>query len=197
MDLPIDAEVDCTDGPCGRSTHIILNPETEQVTHLVVREHSYAQRLVPVSLAFQSSPDRIQIRCSKDELSRMAPFIRSEFIPMGMTSPAYMLWPASTLEMAVVTLEHEQIPPGEVAIDRGSRVEALDGHIGHVDELLIDRLTRLVTHLVLREGHLWGQRDITIPVVQIDHIQDDTVYLKLKKDDIEKLPQKPIHKQTR
>lgn len=194
MDIPIDAEVHCTDGPCGRSTHIILNPETSQVTHLVVREHSFTQRLVPVEMVTESSPTRIQIRCSKDRLSQMAPFIQAEFVPMGVPSPAYMLWPASIMESAVVTLEHEQVPAGEVAIDRGSRVEAVDGQAGRVDELLIDRVTGQVTHLVLREGHLWGQRDITIPVEMIDHIEAGIVFLKLKKDQIGNLPRTPTHK---
>jgi len=34
--FPLNVEVHCTDGHCGRSTHIILNPVTEQVSHLVV-----------------------------------------------------------------------------------------------------------------------------------------------------------------
>ena len=35
MELPLGVEVHCTDGRCGRSTYIILNPAIDQVTHLV------------------------------------------------------------------------------------------------------------------------------------------------------------------
>ena len=38
MDIPLNVDVHCPDGRCGRSTHIIINPATEQVTHLVVKE---------------------------------------------------------------------------------------------------------------------------------------------------------------
>jgi hypothetical protein len=38
MDIPLNAEVHCTDGVCGRSTYVIVNPVNEQVTHVVVRE---------------------------------------------------------------------------------------------------------------------------------------------------------------
>jgi sporulation protein YlmC with PRC-barrel domain len=197
VDMPIDVEVDCTDGPCGQSTHIVLYPDTEQVTHLVVKEHSLtnAQHLVPVELVSESSARRIHIQCSKDRLSRMEAFIQAEYIPMGMPSPSYMLWPASIMETAVVTLEHELVPQGEVAIVHRSRVEALDGYVGRVVELLIDKATGLVTHLELREGHLWGPKDVTISVAQIDRIQGDTIYLKMSKDDIEKLPKTGVHKQ--
>ena len=49
MDIPINVTVECIDGPGGRSTAIILNPITDQVTHLVVREPGLLgiERLIP------------------------------------------------------------------------------------------------------------------------------------------------------
>ena len=38
MEIPLNVDVHCSDGHCGRSTYIILNPTTEQVTHLVVKQ---------------------------------------------------------------------------------------------------------------------------------------------------------------
>jgi len=55
-------------------------------------------------------------------------------------------------------------------------------------------LYRHITHLVLREGHLWGEKDVTIPVSQIDHIEEGTVHLKLSKPDIEALPAIPVRR---
>ena len=48
--------------------------------------------------------------------------------------------------------------------------------------------TTACTHLVLREGHLWGKKDVTIPVDQIDRIEADVIYLKLDKAAVEHLP---------
>ncbi|MFN2166188.1 MAG: PRC-barrel domain containing protein, partial [Anaerolineae bacterium] len=59
---------------------------------------------------------------------------------------------------------------------------------------LVDPSTGHITHLVLREGHLWGQRDVTIPVSQIDHFDDDSVSLALDKDSIEALPAIPVRR---
>ena len=33
MDIPIDVEVLCTDGPGGHSSAIVLDPVTKEVTH--------------------------------------------------------------------------------------------------------------------------------------------------------------------
>jgi len=61
-----------------------------------------------------------------------------------------------------------------------------------VDKFLIEPASEHITHLVLREGHLWGRRDVTIPVSQIDLIEDSTVYLKLDKEGVGRLPGVPV-----
>jgi hypothetical protein len=43
----------------------------------------------------------------------------------------------------------------------------------------------------MREGHLWGQKEITIPVSAIARVEEDTVYLKLDKAGVEALPAVP------
>jgi hypothetical protein len=50
INIPVDAGVECVDGVCGVSTHIIINPVTNKVTHLVVKQKGFPQieRMVPV-----------------------------------------------------------------------------------------------------------------------------------------------------
>ena len=66
-DIPVRAEVWCSDGLCGRSDELIVNPTTRQVTHLIVKEEqgSYSERLVAVENVAESSPKRINLTCSK------------------------------------------------------------------------------------------------------------------------------------
>ncbi len=54
----------------------------------------------------------------------------------------------------MISVEYERIPPGELAVRRGARVETTDGHAGRVDEFLVNPADGYITHLVLREGHL-------------------------------------------
>jgi hypothetical protein len=39
------------------------------------------------------------------------------------------------------------------------------------------------------EGHLWGKKDIAVPVNQIDRYEDGDVYLKIDKAQVESLPE--------
>jgi uncharacterized protein YrrD len=193
MDIPINVQVICRDGHCGQTTHVILNPKTDQVTHVVVQEYAFSddQRMIPIDQIVESSPQMIQLRCCKDDLVRMEHFTEAEFFT---TAYPHGFWYAPTAEPSVFILTHELVPPGELAIDRGARVVAKDGPIGHVDEFLIDSTSQFITNLVLREGHLWEQKEVTITLAQIERIEDDTVYLKLSKSEIEKLPKKPLPK---
>jgi hypothetical protein len=111
---------------------------------------------------------------------------------------AYLVWPYHIPELnTTIPITHQRIPHGELAVQRGARVEATDGHVGRVDEFLVDPVDTHITHLVLREGHLWGQKDVTIPVSHIDRIEEDTVYLKLDKHSVEALPAIPIRERLR
>jgi sporulation protein YlmC with PRC-barrel domain len=195
MDIPANAEVLCGDRVCGRSTYVILNPITKEVTHIVIKERAYPymERLVPVDLVMESTPIQICLRCTKDELANMERFIEYEFIgPTG--SPPYYMWPYSYPDVELLTLEHKHVPAHELAVRRGARVEATDGYVGRVDEFLVDPKNEHITHLVMRTGHLWGQKDVTIPVSQIARIGEDTVHLKLSKDSIAALPTISIHR---
>ncbi len=179
MDIPINAEVSCSDGLFGKSTHVILMPKTEKITHVVVvyglnPETGY---LVPVDHIVESTSDMIRLNCTREELFKMPVFNQVEYLPTSVTAGVnpYMMFPAYYAPNAVsVKVEVDTIPVGELAIRRGAGVEARDGYVGRVDEFLINPNNDGITHLVLREGHLWGQKDISIPVSQIDHYQDNT-----------------------
>jgi hypothetical protein len=197
MDISINAKVSCTDGPCGRSMYVILKPTTEKITHLVVSNESVPEidYLVSIDHIVESTPTQILLNCSRKEMSKMPIFDTVEFVPSTLTGFAgspYMMWPYYAPATSHIALEKEHIPADELAIRRGAKVEAADGHVGHVDEFLINPGNDHITHLVMREGHLWGQKDVTIPVGQIDHYKDNTVYLKLNKRDIEKLAAIPV-----
>ena len=202
MDIPINVEVLCAGKECGRSTSLVINPINERVTHLVVTEKVFPniERLVPVDKILASSPNSIQLRCSQTDLSNMDAFEETDFIGAGQLEASfpynvpYEVWPYAMYEAMPVPLEHEHIPAGEVVIRRGTPVKARDGQVGKVDEFLVDPENDVITHLVLREGHLWGKKDVTIPVSEIDKIADEAVYLKLDKDAIATLPAVPLRR---
>jgi sporulation protein YlmC with PRC-barrel domain len=193
IDLPLNAEVHCSDGVAGRSTYVIGNPMVRQVTHLVVKSFRppFLEYLVPIILVDENTPDRIKLKCTRSDLIRMEPFEYETYIKTEV--PGVLLWPYDlpdpiTFKNEVETykrVKRQKIPEGGIAVRRGARVKATDGYVGQVDELLVDSNTMQVTHLVLLEGHVFKQREITIPVSQIERVGKTTVYLKLDRQSIE------------
>ena len=199
MEFPLNAEVHCTDGRCGRSSHVILNPTTEQVTHLVVRERrpSSVERLVPARLVTQTAAEVILLNCSLEQFAKLEPFNQTEFVygdlPHHATDPSLtLLWPYVVPAKRIVDEKIRPIPPGELAVRRGAQVRATDGRIGRVEEFVVDPQSGNITHLGMREGHLREGSRICIPVSAIDRIQERVVHLNIDKEAVAALPSIPI-----
>jgi hypothetical protein len=206
MEIPLNAQVECTDGVCGRSVFVLINPVVEEVTHLVVREDESPniEFIVPVDVMAETIADTIQLRCSKADLKKLDPFIKTRFIEQkvsisdytyhGVYGTAYYYPFIAPLMTVSAPVDTKQIPPGELAVHRGTRVEATDGYVGKVDEFVVNPENCHITHLVMREGHLWGQKEVIIPLSAMGEDHDDTVYLKLDKRQVEALPTFPVHR---
>jgi sporulation protein YlmC with PRC-barrel domain len=202
-DIPLKAKVECVDGPCGESGIVLLNPDTRQVTHVVVQDTSFPdrdQRLVPMDQVVETSRSRIRLACTRADVAAMDHFIDSHYArtekepqidwPVDDTVRSV---PRATLTEPLYTQKRvERIPPGELAVRRGTKVAARDGHVGHVGELVVDPESGHISHLVLEEGHLWAKKEATLPVSTVDYILEDTVYLKLSKQEVAALPAVPV-----
>jgi sporulation protein YlmC with PRC-barrel domain len=64
-------------------------------------------------------------------------------------------------------ITYDTVPLGEVAVRRGQGVQATDGEIGKVQGLVIDPRNHHVTHVLLEEGHLWGRKEVAIPITAV------------------------------
>ncbi len=212
MQIPLNAQVECTDGIYGRSKYVLIDPVVDHVTNLIVKEDAdpNTEYIVPVDFVTETIADTIRLSCSKAELEKMDPFIETKFIKeqvperysrygyggYGMGSLYYM--PYTTPDVTVYEVEEiQQIPPGELSVHRGTHVEATDGYVGKVDEFVVHPVTGHITHLVMREGHLWGQKDVIIPLSALAPMGDtheDTVFLKLDKHQLESMPTFPLHR---
>jgi sporulation protein YlmC with PRC-barrel domain len=208
MEIPVQAQVECTDGHAGQSVYVLINPMSDQVTHLVVKEAvSKTEYIVPVEFVGETIVNTIQLYCRMAKLKKMQPFVKTTFIEekipytsLGGANEmyrggSYYYLPYVDPEMTVqVPVEHKQIPSGELAVHRGTRVESTDGYVGHINEFVVNPKSGHITHLVMREGHLWGQKEVIIPVSAMGDALGDTVFLKLDKQQIESLPTFPLHR---
>ncbi|MCJ7733728.1 MAG: PRC-barrel domain-containing protein [Anaerolineales bacterium] len=79
-------------------------------------------------------------------------------------------------------------------MQRGTGVEATDGYVGKVDEFVGNPENGHIAYFVMREGHLWRKKEVVIPLSVLVDTREDTVFLKLDKQQIESLLTLPVHR---
>ena len=204
LDIPLGAKVECMDGECGKSTSIIVNPLGRKVTHFVLENDDFVghkDRIVPVEKIADSTPKVIQLNCTIQDMVTMKPFTDTQYIHRDVAhySGAYFghemyayTEPYYFPDEGAISVDAESVPAGERNFHRGMVVEAKDGKVGEVDGLVVNPESEEITHLILQEGHLWGKKDVALPISSIDRVADDTVYLNLDKKTVEDLPAVPV-----
>ena len=183
------AKASCVDGPGGEVTRVIIDPATETVTHLVIepKHRLGAGRLVPLDLVDATAGD-IRLRCTVEEFGRLEAAEETELVDdvaggVGLGG----MYPSMGIGSPVQAVVQDVVPLGEAEVGRGEPVHALDGEIGRVQGLLVDAGDHRVTHVLLREGHLWGRKEVAIPVSAVTKVEDG-IWLNLTKKQVEDLP---------
>jgi sporulation protein YlmC with PRC-barrel domain len=210
----IGTEASCSDGAVGKLSRVIIDPVAEVVTHLVVEpEHERGSaRLVPLDLV-DGAAGGVRLRCTKAEFVKLDAAQESEFLPAtngyegyGYDAGQVGYWPYYRLGggMGVAGLglgggmgvgagnpaeviTSDTVPLGEVDVRRGEPVHATDGDIGRVQGIVIDPGSRRVTHVLLQEGHLWGRKEVAIPIGAVAGTSDG-IKLTITKQEVQDLP---------
>ena len=205
----IGAEVTCIDGVCGEVRRVIVDPVAEAVTHIVVGPgHREGEgRLVPLGMT-DATTGEIRLRCTMAEFEHLERAEETEFIQgtgefAGYSAaqvrylPYYGLGGGMGVSMGLSpgmahsteprTIVRDTVPPGEVEIRRDEPVHATDGDIGKVQGLVIDRGSRHITHVLLQQGHLWGRKEVAIPVGAVASTSDG-IQLTISKQEVQDLP---------
>jgi uncharacterized membrane protein len=184
INIPLDVDVECTDGRAGKSSSVIVNRKTLQVTHFVVKEKERPQteRLVPIEYVQESAADRIRLSCTINELQEMQEFVTINYRQVEIirySASNYGAVPYYTPEIETYEYQEEQVPMGGVSIRSGLEVQASDGKVGRAVNLLEDPESGQITHFVLREKHLWGEKDIVVPISFVEYVDNEAIHLKI------------------
>jgi sporulation protein YlmC with PRC-barrel domain len=201
----------------GEVVDVVIDPIGKRLTHLVVEprwQDAIASRLVPVELVETDGGEQgaISLRCTGEDMNRLETvhefaYLRTGKVPLDdphwdvgvedvLAMPYYegmgAVGPAAYDANLGVT--YDRIPKGEVEIRRSSAVISADGHdLGRVDGFLIDDEEQ-ITHVLLERGHLWGRREITIPIGSVEKVETDLVTVGLTKDEVGALPGLRVHR---
>ena len=86
------------------------------------------------------------------------------------------------------TINYDRVPKGDVEVRRASGVISADDQLlGEVDGFVVDA-DEHITHFVLERGHLWGRKEVTIPIGAVARVESDKVHIALSKDEVGGLP---------
>jgi sporulation protein YlmC with PRC-barrel domain len=190
-EFTLGARASCPDGFCGVVSRTILDPAARTVTHLVIGpRHGAGGRLVPLDLV-EAAAGEIRLRCTLDEFGRLDPAEETELVDGGYGDAGAMAMGGSVPGMGLgystpLVVEHA-VPLGDIEVERHESVHAMDGHIGQVEGFAVDPADQKVTHVLLKEGHLWGRRQVAIPVSAVASV-DAGIRLNITKQQVEDLP---------
>jgi PRC-barrel domain len=219
MRLELGTPVRCTDKAYGELADVVIDPHSRRVTHLVVRptdQEALETRLVPIELAEGGDEAaEISLRCTVEDVNALEPVQEYAYLRLGapeledpawdvgvkdvLASPYYEAdfgpgaggFPAYDQSLGLI---YDRVPKGEVEVRRSSDVYSADEHrLGEVDGFLVDHEAH-ITHVILERGHLWGRREVTIPIGAVAKVETDAVTLSLTKDQVGALPSVRVHR---
>jgi sporulation protein YlmC with PRC-barrel domain len=200
-EMRVGAHVHGRDGGFGRVEAIVIDPAALAVTHLVVGHELQHRVLVPIDAIVDASPDVVDVDLTEADFEHLEPFdilvdddVASETAssPLGLDVGSYFLQPFASPLDGMAEADREAIPEGEVTIRRGDEVRSSDGHeVGHIDEFIVHPGDGHLTHVVLREGHVFHHEDVVVPLhdAQFD---EGIVTLGLTFAELESLERIPV-----
>lgn len=190
-----------SDGECGELVRVVIDPVAQKLAHLVVapKHHRGLDKLVPVDSVEAVEGEHIRLRYTKAQFADLDDAEDIQFLPadtdaLGYGRPHAVIWPFYRLPQGFTPgqshhspMFSDRIPLNDVEVQRGDQVHATDGHIGSVQGLVVDPADHHVTHVLLQEGHVWGHKQVAIPIGAASRVGQE-VQVDLTKQQIEDLP---------
>jgi uncharacterized protein YrrD len=192
----------------GSIDRVVLDPNTKEVTHLVVQKGFLftTDKVVPISLIGPVTEDRVTLREGVGDLEALPDFEEKHYIPTtqieGRKAPSAsyvrpLYWyPPVSLNWGVaghpipsyVVRTERHIPGGTVALEEGAKVVSSDGeHVGDVEAVLTDPEQDRATHLLISRGLLLKEEKL-VPTTWVSTVSEDRVHLALGSHVLDQLP---------
>jgi uncharacterized protein YrrD len=209
--------VESTDGVVGELAAVVIDPVRRRVTHIVVESSGHHDRARLIAMvAVVNCGDRVTLSWPTVRVSQAPHVEDTEFLEFGhrllsndegdvgivrvLGFPFYGSGPLDN-GMGVnpgwtgsLVARVDRLPPGTAEIRRASRVVSSDDHVvGRVDGFVIDPVNG-ISNVILERGHLWGHREITIPIRQVASVVSDEIHLRASREEIGRFPSVPFHR---
>jgi hypothetical protein len=193
--ITIGINARCSDGVCGTVIRVVVDSVARVVTHIVVepKHREGFGRLVPLDLV-DTRADEVMLGCTTEQFEKLEMAEETRFLPNDPSYPGYAsgeVFAVPLLGMGAPNVPPpvttDALPLGEVGVRRDEQVHATDGEIGRVRGVVMDTASRRLTHVLLKEGHLWGRKQVAIPIAAVTGIEFG-IRLNMTKQEVQDLP---------
>lgn len=170
----------------GRISHVVVNPKTDEVTHIVIHKGLIfpEDKVVPIHLFVETTPEKAVLYGKADKLKSMQNFEDPEYTSASIADDIGL----TGARHSYVTRVTRNIPDGTIALKEGARVISLDKqHVGSIENVIVNPGTDALTHFVISQGLLLKTRKV-VPMSTVAEVEEDEVHLSLSAYDLENLP---------
>jgi uncharacterized protein YrrD len=216
MQFKKNAEVlTSNDEKVGRIDRVVLDPKSNEMTHVVVQKGFLfvKDKVVPLDCVESATEERVELKEGCDDPNEFPDFEETHYIPVEETGgsearghdgldklawyypvPGGAWWRQRSLanpgisKPPYVRKTEVNIPEGTVALEEGAKVVSSEGeHVGNIERVYADEEEQRVTHLLISKGLISKSRKL-IPSMWVDSVREDEVRLSIGERFVEKLP---------
>jgi uncharacterized protein YrrD len=201
----------------GRINRFVLDPTTNEVTHIVVEKGWLLpeDKVVPFDMVRSVNEEKVVLN-DDIHFSELPPFEETYFVrateeevslPKYQAygrAPGYYWYPSIINTNTGVNTSYpayglmqpawppaetkRNVPEDTVTLREGSNVVSSDGqHVGDVERLFVDPNSNETTHFLISQGVLFKDRKL-VPTHWVKSVEEDKVHLTVSANLLERLP---------
>jgi uncharacterized protein YrrD len=200
----------------GRIDRVVIDPNSKEMTHLVVKKGLLftKDKVVPLDHVETANEGGVVLKEGQKDPDDFPDFEETHFIPVaeakssanrnaGLLSPLAWYYPLPRkawwrTEMGTyqgyprpqyVRRTELNIPDDTVPLEEGATVVSSDGdHVGDIEQVYTEEEEQRVTHLMISQGLISKARKL-IPTMWVEHVLENEVRLSITKEFVEGLPE--------
>ena len=209
LEINIGAEIESRGREIGRVEQVVLNRDSYEATHLVVKQGGLLNPrhlLMPFSWVVGSEHDRVLIDRTDEEISELPNFEMQHYVRLDqldderMEHPRSLIKPSDWINYVVpfvanafgepyhppgVVVTDQLLSTSESAVNRGLPVESSDGHkVGEVHEVLLSQPEWRLSGIVITRGFVL-KHPMRVPGDWVSSIERDRIVLNRSKQQVE------------
>jgi uncharacterized protein YrrD len=217
MEFKENAEVLSSNGEkVGRIDRVVIDPESNELTHLVVKKGFLftKDKVVPIDLVETTDEDQVVLKegpqtpedfpdfeethyiqaqesgsFAKQDLGGVKPLAWYYPFPRGSWWRASMGGYPGYPQPPYLRKTELNIPDDTVPLEEGAKVVSSDGeHIGDIERIYADEEEQRATHVMVSQGLISKSRKL-IPTMWVKHVHEEGVRLSISKNFVEHLPE--------